>query len=168
MTIAIVTQLRFAREEFKRCLFGVDYPEGLIRFKPMNSISWIIGHLANQEHNHWVINAQGENIAPDLNARVGYGKPASTPEMQEMCALWKNVTNKADTYLDTLEEEMLDNHLQIIPGKLHYESIGKTLLRVCYHYWFHTGEAYAIRQQLGHENLPDFVGNMDGVLYSER
>ena len=30
-----------------------------------------------------------------------------------------------------------------------------------YHYWFHTGENQAIRQQLGHERLPQFVGNID-------
>ena len=168
MSIALVTQLRFARQEFKRCIFGVDYAEGLIRFEPMNSIGWIIGHLANQEHNHWVINAQGDNVVPDLDARVGYGQPASTPDMQEICDIWHQVTNKADEYLDTLNEEMLDDHLEVSPGKLHYENIGKTLLRVCYHYWFHTGEAYAIRQQLGHVNLEEFVGNMDGVLYCKR
>jgi hypothetical protein len=39
------------------------------------------------------------------------------------------------------------------------------LLRVTYHYWFHTGEAHAVRQQLGHPDLPQFVGNMSGVVY---
>ncbi len=34
-----------------------------------------------------------------------------------------------------------------------------------YHYWFHIGKAHAIRQQLGHTDLPQFVGDMSKVLY---
>ena len=34
------------------------------------------------------------------------------------------------------------------------------LLRNVYHYWFHTGEAHAVRQSLGHQGLPEFVGDM--------
>jgi hypothetical protein len=34
-----------------------------------------------------------------------------------------------------------------------------------YHYSFHTGEAHAIRQQLGQPDLPQFVGDMSKVLY---
>ena len=32
------------------------------------------------------------------------------------------------------------------------------LLRAIYHYWYHTGETGALRQQLGHTDLPQFVG----------
>jgi hypothetical protein len=35
------------------------------------------------------------------------------------------------------------------------------MLRTIYHYWYHLGEALAIRQVLGHTDLPDFVGNID-------
>ena len=35
------------------------------------------------------------------------------------------------------------------------------LQRVIYHYWYHNGENCAIRQMLGHTNLPQFVGNID-------
>ncbi|MGQ0847748.1 MAG: hypothetical protein ACT4OP_01265 [Actinomycetota bacterium] len=34
--------------------------------------------------------------------------------------------------------------------------------RTIYHYWYHTGENMAIRQQLGHIDLPEFVGDIDG------
>jgi hypothetical protein len=34
-----------------------------------------------------------------------------------------------------------------------------------YHYWFHMGEGHAIRQMLGHGELPQFVGNMSAALY---
>ena len=35
------------------------------------------------------------------------------------------------------------------------------LMRVIYHYWYHTGESAAVRQILGHVDLPEFVGDMD-------
>ena len=34
-----------------------------------------------------------------------------------------------------------------------------------YHYWFHIGEAHAVRQMLGHVDLPDFVGDMSAVRF---
>jgi hypothetical protein len=34
-----------------------------------------------------------------------------------------------------------------------------------YHYWFHLGEAFAIRQLLGHRDLPEFVGDMSEAVY---
>ena len=40
------------------------------------------------------------------------------------------------------------------------ESTGTLLQRVIYHQWFHNGEVQAIRQLFGHENLPQFVGNI--------
>lgn len=39
------------------------------------------------------------------------------------------------------------------------------LLRTIYHYWFHTGEAAAVRQLLGHSSLPEFVGPMGAAKY---
>jgi hypothetical protein len=39
---------------------------------------------------------------------------------------------------------------------------GQILLRMIYHYWYHTGENMAIRQMPGHTGLPDFVGDSDG------
>jgi hypothetical protein len=46
----LVSQLRFARAEFVRCLQGVSAEDGIRRLKPMNCISWIVGHLASQEN----------------------------------------------------------------------------------------------------------------------
>jgi hypothetical protein len=40
------------------------------------------------------------------------------------------------------------------------ENVGTRMQRATYHYFFHTGEAHAIRQQLGHPDLPYFVGDM--------
>jgi len=77
----LVTQLRFSRSEFVRGLEGVTEEQALRRLMPMNCISWMVGHLANQEHRYWVIFAQRNNVAPNLYELVGYGKPASTPPL---------------------------------------------------------------------------------------
>ncbi len=164
MTRPLVTQLRFARSEFIRCVEGVTAEEAIVRIEPMNSLSWIVGHMANQEHRLWVIRAQGKNIAPDLNELVGFGKPASTPPWEDMWALWRGITYSADQFLNTITPEMIDGHFEH-KGKPMHESVGKSLLRNIYHYWFHTGEAHAILQMMGHKDLPDFVGNMALVQY---
>jgi len=161
----LVAQLRFARSEFQRCLDGVSAEDAIRRLEPMNCISWIVGHLANQEHRYWVIWAQGENLAPELQALVGYGQPASTPPLDEMWETWHTVTRAADRFLDTLTTERLQTYLEW-KGKPVQESIGTLLYRNIYHYWFHTGEAHAIRQMLGHGELPQFVGDMSSAAYT--
>lgn len=160
----LVSQLRFARSEFARGLNGVSEEDGMERLVPMNSISWMVGHLANQEHRYWVILGQEKVLFPDLNDRVGYGKPASTPPLAEMLAVWRMVTTTADAYLDTLKPETLQTHLRR-DGEPVDESVGTLLMRNIYHYWFHAGEAAAVRQMLGHTNLPDFVGDMGFAKY---
>jgi uncharacterized damage-inducible protein DinB len=160
----LVSQLRFSRSEFVRCLEGVSEEDAIRRIMPMNCIIWMVGHLANQEHRYWVIFAQGMNIAPDLYELVGYGKPASTPNLKEMWAAWHKVTAQADKYLATLTPAILQTYL-LRDGKPVDESIGTLLMRNTYHYWYHTGEASAVRQMLGHAKVPEFVGDMSAAAY---
>ena len=159
MVHPLVAQLRFTRSEWLRALAGISDADAHRRFMPMNCISWMIGHLAWQEHLYWFIRAQGKNIAPHLDDLVGYQKPASTPPLAEMWAAWHTVTQAADLYLDTLTTESLQTHM-IVDGTPHYQTIGTMLQRVNYHYWYHIGESQAVRQMLGHANLPDFVGDI--------
>ena len=163
MTHPMVTQLRFARSEFQRCLDGVTPEDAVKRITPMNSISWIIGHLASQEQYIWLF-TRHLVIAPDLYKLVGSGQPASTPDLDEMWDLWHQITTAADPFLDSLTPEILEEH-PIQDGMPTNESYGMMLLRNIYHYWFHIGEAHAIRQQLGHKNLPQFVGGMRDVRF---
>ena len=163
-THPLVTQLHFARSEFVRCLEDVSAEDAIRRLEPMNCISWIVGHLANQEHRYWVVFAQGHNLAPDLQPLVGYGQPASTPPLGDMWETWRLVTREADKFLDPLTTETLLTHF-VWKGKPVQESIGTLLYRNIFHYWFHMGEAHAIRQMLGHGELPQFVGDMSRALY---
>jgi uncharacterized damage-inducible protein DinB len=160
----LVAQLRFSRSEFVRCLENVSEKDATRRLMPMNCISWMVGHLANQEHRYWVMLAQQKNVVPDLNALVGFGKPASTPALGEMRAAWRKVTALADEYLDTLTPEIMQGFL-LRNGEPVDESVGTLLMRNIYHYWYHTGEASAVRQMLGHTNLPEFVGDINVAAY---
>jgi hypothetical protein len=160
----LVSQLHFARSEFVRALEGISEEDAVRRFMPMNCISWMVGHLANQEHRYWVVLAQKRDVAPGLNEQVGYGRPASTPPLKDMWAAWHKVTTEADKYLETLTPVILQEYL-LRDGKPVDESVGTLLLRNTYHYWYHTGEASAVRQLLGQTNLPEFVGDMNRAAY---
>ena len=77
MTHPLVTQLRFARSEFVRCLEGVSDEDARHRIMPMNCISWMVGHLAAQEQYYYIYFPQVEVPHPQLNKLVGFGHPAS-------------------------------------------------------------------------------------------
>lgn len=160
----LVHQLRFARKEFMRVVEGVGEEDACRRLLPMNCLSWIVGHLANQEARYWVARGQGDHSFSWLNEQVGYNKPASTPPLADMLEAWRAVTARADAYLDTLTPQVLATHMTS-GGRTLDESIGTMLQRNLYHYWFHTGEAHAIRQMLGHANLPEYVGSTQGYAY---
>jgi len=188
MTHPLVTQLRFARSEFVRCLEGVSEEDSRKRLLPMNSISWMVGHLAAQEQDYFVFFPKGKVPHPQLNVSHGFGQPAVTPPLADMWQVWRDVTAAADPFLDTVTADLLETHLEqnvkavkealFVPGQVNEkmlseenvrsgENIGTRVLRVTYHYFFHTGEAHAIRQQLGHPDLPYFVGDMPDYLFRE-
>ncbi len=188
MAHPLVTQLRFARSEFKRCLEGISDEDSRNRLLPMNCISWMVGHLAAREQYYFVFFTQDEVPHPQLNKLVGFGRPASTPRLADMWQAWHDITAEADTFLDTITTEQLPTELEQDPKALEDslfgtaseevlkkimarnsvrsgENLGTKILRTTYHYFFHTGEAHAVRQQLGHPDLPYFVGNMPDYLW---
>ncbi len=156
----LVAQLRFTRSEFQRGVEGVTEEEACRRFLPMNCISWNVGHLAWQEQRYWLTHMQSRVLIPELNELVGYGRPATTPSLRQMSSAWEAVTRAADEYLDGLTTQgLLEPY--IYDGKVTPYTIGSRLQRVIYHYWYHNGENLAIRQLLGHKDLPEFVGDIE-------
>jgi hypothetical protein len=131
----------------------------------MNSLSWMVGHLAAQEHRYWVELAQGRDVAPGLRERVGYGRPDTGPPWKEMWESWRSVTTAADLYLETVDAAVLLTRPER-DARVGQEDIGTALLRNIYHYWYHLGEAHAVRAMLGHSDLPEFVGSMSAVRHS--
>ncbi len=157
----LVRQLRFTRSEFRRGLVGVQDNDARKRFLPMNAISWNIGHLTWQEQRYFLFYAQGLMPIPQIDAAFAYGAPASTPALDEVWGAWETITQAVDPWLDLITVEKLNEHV-VRDGKVSEYIFGSLLQRVIYHYWYHTGENLAIRQMLGHTDLPEFVGDIDG------
>jgi hypothetical protein len=157
----LVLQLRFTRSEFKRGLKGLSEEDGCKRLLPMNCISWNVGHLAWQEQRYFLFYGSGQMPFPQVQVQFAYGAPASTPSLRETMTTWKEITRAADAWLDSLTSEMLEAHFVTGSGKTSERIFGSLLQRTIYHYWYHTGENLAIRQMLGHTELPQFVGNID-------
>src|SRR5258708_2249150 len=153
----LVEHLRFARSEWRRGLRGVPEADGFRRFEPMNSIGWIVAHMAWHEQRYWLTRLAGETPVPILNEVAATGGPATTPSLKAMRAAWSTVTAAADPHLDALDEAAMQLSLPGSPPRAY----GNAILRVTYHYWFHTGEVLAIRQLLGHQRRPEYVGNID-------
>ena len=160
----LVSQLQFARSEFGRVFDGVPAGDATKRLLPMNCLSWIMSHLALQEQRYWVQIAQGDGAVshPELVELAGYPDTATTPDLQIVRVIWNDVMRDADRYLNTLTDERLRSHISF-QGATMPENVGTMLLRNIHHYWFHTGEAHAIRQQLGHRDLPDYVGDQSSA-----
>jgi hypothetical protein len=156
----LVAQLRFTRSEFQRALVGLTEAEACQRFHSMNCISWNVGHLAWQEQRYFVFFAQNQMPLPPINALFAYGAPGSTPSLHEMWMAWETLTQAADVWLETLTPEKLLEYV-VIEGQQSPYIFGSLVQRVIYHYWYHTGENLAIRQMLGHTDLPEFVGDID-------
>ncbi len=154
----LVDQLRFTRSEFRRGLRGTPAADAGRRLEPMNSIGWIVAHMAWHEQRYFLTRAQGRTPRPDLNDIAPNGGPATTPALAAMLRAWSTVTAGADAWLDSLTAGDLEQELA---GSGPRRTIGSGIQRVTYHYWFHTGEILAIRQVLGHRRLPEFVGNLD-------
>lgn len=153
-----VDQLRFARAEWRRGLRGIPEADGARRLEPMNSIGWIVAHMAWHEQRYWLTRLAGTTPVPELNEIAVSGGPPTTPSLRAMVTAWRTVTLLADPYLNAVDETDMYGPLAGSPRRL----VGDALLRVTYHYWFHTGEILAIRQLLNHPRRPEFVGDIDG------
>lgn len=126
----------------------------------MNSLGWIVGHLAWHEQRILLDRAQGILVVPSLPEQFFSGAPMSTPPLGEMLKAWRKVTRTTDPFLDTFGgEDLLKDLLR--NGKSVGQSYGSAVQRLTYHYWFHIGEIQAIRQVLGHKRLPIYVGNIE-------
>jgi len=161
MAHPVVEQLRFTRSEWRRGLTGLTEKEGSRHFGQMNSIGWIVGHLAWQAQRYLLFRNQGILLTPELNSEFAFGAPMSTPSLAKMLKVWRKITKASEPFLETLTTKGLQKDLPL-DGKSVGQSQGSAILRMTHHYWFHIGEIQAIRQMLGHKKLPIYVGNQEG------
>ncbi len=156
----LVAQLYFTRDEWQRGLEGVSAADAVKHLGPMNCISWLVGHMAWHEQKYWLEHAQGKLLYPELKPCFAYGSPKSTPSFSEMQKMWQEVIRESQPLLDKLTSADLQAEL-LHDGKVVDQSYGSAMQRVIYHYWYHNGEVQAIRQMLGHRDLPEFVGEIE-------
>jgi hypothetical protein len=157
----IVDQLRFTRSEWLRGLRGVTEEDGARHIGPMNSISWIVGHLTWQEQRYLLHRPQGIMPRPDIQKEFTTGGPMSTPSLAKTLAAWRAITKATEPFLDRLTTDALLVDLPL-NGKRSGQTQGDAIRRMTYHYWFHIGEIQAIRQQIDNSGLPQYVGNIEG------
>jgi hypothetical protein len=152
-----VDQVRFARAEWQRGLAGLSEEDAAVRLLPMNSISWMLGHMAWHERLCWMRRARGLDVEPALDA-FATGRPASNPSFMEMQATWSRIVADADPFLDALTTADLERPLAH-DSREDPPSAGSQLQYVTYHYWAHIGEVSAVRQMLRHTDLAEYVGD---------
>lgn len=156
----LVDQLRFTRSEWLRGLKGVGDDAGARHFGQMNSIGWIVGHLAWQEQRYLLYRPQGVMLREDIQKDFTTGGPMSTPSLAQTLAAWRSIAKASEPFLDQLTTKKLLVDLPL-NGKKSGQTQGDAIRRMTYHYWFHIGEILAIRQQLGERGLPEYVGSIE-------
>jgi hypothetical protein len=159
----LVDQLRFTRREWLRGLAEVTAADARQHLgpNPMNSIGWIVGHLAWQEQRYLLDRWHGLMPMPAIQERFAYGAPMSTPELDETTEAWRTITTATEPFLDRVVTADLERDLPR-DGAPSGQSLGSAIRRLTYHYWFHIGEIQGIRQMLGQRDLPEYVGDIEG------
>ena len=157
----LVDMLYLSRQEFERNLNGLNDEDARKRIEPMNCISWIIAHVAQQNHAFFVAWPQGKEVESRYNP-YGYGQPASQPILEEALALWRDACGASEEWL----QAVTNNALRQIPAvtSIQGEDFGTLMVRCIFHTWCHIGEISSIRQILGHKP-PQFV-DMRGWIYT--
>lgn len=127
----------------------------------INSVAWMVGHLAWQEQGYWLV-ARGEPRVADLDD-YGHNPPRQVPRFDELFATWAKVAAAADPWLEGLGEQELRSHLRGRP-LFERENVGTLLTRASSHYYLHIGQITAVRKLLDYP-VPAFVGSQEGASY---
>ncbi len=155
---------RFALSEFERGLEGVTDEEARRRMAKadgteMNAISWTIGHIAG----HWLsvaAYAKQEEQPGKVLRFVGPEADATPLHLTDALKMLDDAKRSID-WLGSAGDPLLSSS----PAGyfLSSESVGTNVMRAVLHTWFHTGEINAVRQMLGHAEIP-FAGKLIGNL----
>jgi|GEM_PF-1356898 hypothetical protein len=150
------------RKELERILVGLTDEDARKRVQPMNCISWIIAHIAQNQYSMFVAWAQDVEF-PERFRKYRSGNPPLLPPLDEAMALWEESCRESDKWLDTATESDMRNRFAKPDAVRAYETAGTLVVRNIFHTWSHAGEIHSIRQVLGHKP-PDFV-QMHGWQY---
>ncbi|MFT7587268.1 MAG: hypothetical protein ACI9EW_003710, partial [Cellvibrionaceae bacterium] len=150
----LIEQMQFAKQKWLIGHDDLSAEEGGKRLGNANSIGWMVGHLAGFDQAVWLERPLGIVLNEAVKA-CGYGRPASTPDSDEMLAAWHAIQE----HVNNVHKQLTADDLWICPGTSS-ENLGTLILRQMWHYWYHLGEMQAVRQAMGHENLAQYVGGI--------
>jgi len=140
---------QLSRQELERVLEGLTDVDARRRLEPMNCISWIIGHVAAQQHALFVAQPAGKGIDSRYKP-YGFGSQTTKPPLDEVMELWRDSCREADPWLHSATDDLLQQTGESnSPRK---ENYGTLLVRHIFHIWYHIGEISSIRQILGHKS----------------
>ena len=156
---------RFAISEFARGIDGLTDDEAQTRIAKagggeMNAISWIVGHV----NIPWLFDyaLMTKEPMPALDRLYfGAGADPTPPPLADVRETLAEATALTHAWLANVDDALLSSKRDF--GPLSDENLGTQLMRAVLHTWFHTGEINAVRQMLGHAEIP-FVGKMLGSL----
>lgn len=157
----LVRYVQHVRRELRRAISGMTVTDLERRLGNLNSVAWIVGHLAWQEQSYF-LTSRGQPSVAELE---GYGHGEADPDVAfpPLFAAWESVTIAADAWLNGLDDAALRQHVE--GSRLfEVENIGSLLTRVIGHYYLHIGQITAVRKMLGY-SVPGFVGTQAGALY---
>lgn len=102
----LVQMQHLTRKEFERNLQGLTDEDARKRIEPMNCISWIVAHVAWQQHAFFVDWPQGKESDPRYRG-FATDSPASQPPLAEAMALWWASCDEADVWLHAVTKDSL-------------------------------------------------------------
>lgn len=83
----LAQMVKLMRQEFDRGLQGISDEDARKRLGAMNCISWIVGHVAHQQHAFFVAWPGHEDVEEPAYLPFGYGAPPSEPPLDEAVSL---------------------------------------------------------------------------------
>ena len=157
--------VRFTQAEFQRGLEGLTDEEAQRRIakasgSKMNAITWIVSHIVG----HWLsvaTYAKDGELPWHLVRFVGPAADPTPPPLDEALKLLRDTKASIDWLTDADETLLSTTREEHLLSKQGQDNIGTALINAVLHTWFHTGEINAIRQMLGHAEIP-FVGETWG------
>lgn len=161
----LVRYVQHVRRELRRALEGMTVADLERRVGGINSVAWMVGHLAWQEQSYW-LTSRGEPSPSSLDLQAfGFGRsrPEAMPAFEDLYEAWTSVTEATNGWLVSLGETELRSHVE---GRKLFEeeNVGTLLTRVIGHYYFHIGQITAVRKLLDYP-VPTFVGSQIGAMY---
>ncbi len=161
MSLHLVRYTIHVRRELRRAVEGMTESDLEKRVGGMNSVAWMIAHLAAQEQSYW-LESRALPVVADLSF-LRKKDESATPNFAAMWAVWEDVIKQSDSYLLSLTETDLKHHFTTRKS-FEIENIGSLLTRVIGHYYLHIGQITVIRKLLDYD-VPAFVGSQEGAYY---